>query len=487
MAEKRSIVDKLESLAISARDLGSNSVTSARDVSLDASKRAGKSVNDSVAYANDKIGSITENKKVRQVEGAANTIARGRLPGKTYIRNSAFARDVRSALSNLPDNRLDTVGGVMNAHLRKFLESSFSILDRWYEDPLTLCCIIKLLAAIQLKSQGKDVDMYSDKFEYAGGVKKLRNILIIMRAILDMLINMANIQVAKGLVISLDFITSMTNMMIGAAIGVMNGFLDKLAIDSYGLFHKLTGTYDNFFAKGKQTNFEKCWPFDDLLKNILNFMWSDGGLFAYFKRFSNDFMNKMNSWGKEFNGNMMINIGNLDKFRRLRNILNALIGALDRGEICLETDINALQPSPLTNIRSKGPSWKDGENKSDYFNRQLDDFTNRYNNRREQYLQDLADADPIENLRDIIDATNEEISQLGKLPPIASDGESRTLLTKMGMSDEQIDTATSDKEMNFGCGRNLSLSEVELLAELGKIAADFSNSSNNPFIQGEDR
>jgi len=239
------------------------------------------------------------------------------------------------------------VGHEVNRYVRDFLEKSHSILTNWYKDTITLCCLIRLMGAIHQKD-----------------IKK-NNLLVFLRklkAIIGAMMDLLSVKLRESILGNFDILTFSTEMLIAVGIAAINAGLDTWADDLYKDITGALGLRDKEGPQGRNETIAKCIPFDELLDVTLNFFIGDYGILEFFKRYIRDFMNKLRKSFRQTVNEIDGSLGQIktvEFLRRMCNIIDIIIRAVENGEMCLEMDFDTVKQEALLNPDDIISSWYD--------------------------------------------------------------------------------------------------------------------------------
>lgn len=291
-----------------------------------------KVINDRLDTVSDKIGlkSLAEGK----LPGSRTFSGRGKNTGRAFIfekiKESPWIGRIASApaaaaaatsASLLPESWDKIVRGRGNVWAQQFLDSVAFILTDWWEDPKTLCCLIKNLGAIS-DSIGKGLKVARVNSQY--------NFFNELIALIDLIIAFLEIRYGKGLTFDLDIANLLSTAMIGAMIALLQSRLNDLR-------NKNIRDIKKILEKNINGALLKCLPLTNLIDFIIKFLYSDQGLFALFKRYIRDYLNSLQLiFNQKLNKAMAANMKDIDQLKRLRIFLVNLRDAMINFEMCIE-------------------------------------------------------------------------------------------------------------------------------------------------------
>ena len=266
----------------------------------------------------------------------------------------------------------DGMNNVFSSHFRKILGDFADILDEWWHDPRTLCCLIKTLAALAVASAKKiqvetgvtDIDIFGktvnigdlrdesfgsiykrvvNKYfsgdmqitELTGTREFFDKMITILKLIRGFLSNELNFNFG----LNLDLGLMMNKASVGALMALLAALQQMLEDKIYA---KMMG----FIKKYVREEIRQCLPFEKLLRLLADWMTGPDGLFKYIEQFVDAYMigfaQNMQYGFDEGMKQKMLDLAALDK---LIALLERLRDAMLNLELCMEADFNET-PAP---------------------------------------------------------------------------------------------------------------------------------------------
>ncbi|HLD91514.1 MAG TPA: hypothetical protein VI911_11000 [Patescibacteria group bacterium] len=258
---------------------------------------------------------------------------------------------------NLPDvnSFLGGVNNVFATHFRKVMGDLGDILNEWWHDPRTLCCLIKTLAALALatgKKIGNETGLYEPdagsfgatynkivKKYFTGNAKfseltGTRDFFDKMIAILKIIRNFLNQDLNFNFALNLDLGLSMSKASIGALMALLTALQQMLEDKIYTKMMEITKKY-------VREEIRQCIPFEKLLRLLADWMTGPDGLFKYIEQFVDAYMigfaQNMQYGFDQSAKNKMMDLAALDK---LIALLEKLRDSMLNLELCIEADFS---------------------------------------------------------------------------------------------------------------------------------------------------
>lgn len=246
---------------------------------------------------------------------------------------------------------------------RRIFADLAQILDEWWHDPRTLCCLIKTLAAIAVtsakmiqnevqKSVGAAVGVkvrdikfsttYKESIKkyFSGGDNRFSAIsntteffdkmIAILKIIKSFLTNSANFNLG----LNLDLGLSMSKASVGALMGLLTALQQML---ENTIYTKLMDLVNNYVRE----EIRQCLPFERLMRLIADVMSGPDGIFKQIEQYIDSYM-------LSFQSNMQFGFDQSSKFKlmdiaaldKLINLLTKMRDAVLNLEMCVEADFN---------------------------------------------------------------------------------------------------------------------------------------------------
>ena len=279
------------------------------------------------------------------------------------VTESPYIEKAIKGIKNLAPTPVDIskvstfMGGVNSIYassFRKVMMDLADILNSWYHDPRTLCCLIKSLAALAQASadaiKGKAAPSINDemklvvsKYFNGNGTANLvqlsgtQDFFDKMIAILKIIRTFLTQDLNFNLALNLDLGLSMSKASIGALMALLTS-LQQMLQDK--IYTKLMDWVNKEVGSGLR----QCLPFEKLIRLIASWMTVPDGLFKYIEQLVDAYM-------VGFQTNMQYGFNKSDKLKhmdvaaldKLIDLLTQLRDAMLKMELCIEADFN--QPS----------------------------------------------------------------------------------------------------------------------------------------------
>lgn len=329
------------------------------------------------------INKIDDGIKAIDKSGALKALSQGQLPGGEAFEN--FLSDGISRIERIkeapwigkmmalpatavaesmkiimPDSWDKIVNGITLEFTNDLLTEMAQILVDWYQDPKTLCCLIKNLSALgsMLREQdfsSENWDEEKQKFfkginvdDYLGtDYFKAKKILINIREYLDIAIEVLSVDFTRELFATFDIGKEISDMLIGILIAVMEAMI---ASGKKAWYDKV----QEWFKDLDQINIQ-CLPFQKLIDALFRFFSDDHGLFNLLRRYIEEYARYL-KWRfiKNFREKYISKTRDLQFLKFVRDLIGKIIESLENIEICVEADysINAIE-NPLSDFGSQ--------------------------------------------------------------------------------------------------------------------------------------
>lgn len=326
------------------------------------------------------LNKVDDGLKYLDKSGALNALANGELPGGEAFTNftqkttnriekfknapwigkiAAFPATLTSysIKAIMPEPWDKVINGITLKLTRDLLSELAQVLVDWYQDPKTLCCLIKNLAAIgsMIKNKsnleeelnksfnGTREFLGSDYFTTIDTLKKIKEFL-------DIIIDLISTDFSSDLLSGFDFGKELSDMLLG----IINALLDAAIITGrQAWYDKVSGWFKDL--RGINRAELQCLPLEKLIDVLFRFMSSDHGLFNVLKRYLDEYTRYL-KWRfiKNFKEKYINREKDLRFLRFLRDLIDKIIQALENFQICIEADYMEVDvaPNPLTDINN---------------------------------------------------------------------------------------------------------------------------------------
>jgi len=269
-------------------------------------------------------------KDVKSIDKVSPWIKKKLQGVKDKLDKKAELKDVNSLFDKM--NRTFARG------IRAVLGDFADVLNEWYHDPKTLCCLIKTLTAVAITAAGKNKDFTKAiKLISSGKIKfseltstgeffnKIISILKIIRGFLTQSMNF-------NFNLNLDLGLSMSKASIGALMALLSALQQMLE-------DKIYAQMMTFVEKKVAEEVRACVPFERLLRLIADWMTGPDGIFKYIEQFVDAYMigfaNNAKYGFNQATKMKMMDVAALDKLIKL---LEELRDSVLNFEMCIEAD-----------------------------------------------------------------------------------------------------------------------------------------------------
>ena len=295
------------------------------------------------------------------------------------VSESPWIAKASAALNSKSNSPIDLakvstfMGGINNiyaSYTRKLLSNFGDILNEWWHDPKTLCCLIKSLAALAVAT-AKKIDngskvpnistMYNtiiDKYFKGNGTATFteltgtRDFFDKMIAILKIIRTFLSQDLNFSFALNLDLGLSMSKASIGALMSLLTALQQMLQDKIYTKLMQWTNEYVG-------SGLRQCLPFEKLIRLLSQWMSGPDGIFKYIDQFVSAYMigfQTNTQYG--FNESDKIKMMDLAALDKLIDLLTQLRDAMLHLELCMEADFNQPNANNMdgtpTNDKSTG-------------------------------------------------------------------------------------------------------------------------------------
>lgn len=279
---------------------------------------------------------------------------------------------------------MDGMNTVFSKNFRRIMGDMADILNEWWHDPRTLCCLIKTLSALAIASGKKlqqqtgieDIKIFGKtvhigniqnesfgttynkmlkkyfsgdaKFSELSGTREFFDKMI---AILKIIQTFLNQDLNFNFALNLDLGLAMSKASIGALMALLSALQQMLEDKIYSKMMEFVKTY-------VREEIRQCLPFERLLRLLADWMTGPDGVFKYIEQFVDSYMigfQTNTQYG--FDQSAKMKLMDSAALNKLIKLLEKMRDAMLNLELCIEADFNQTpQPSDdgATNERSVG-------------------------------------------------------------------------------------------------------------------------------------
>lgn len=319
------------------------------------------------------------NSGLNDISNAPNALIARIVTESPWLGKAAAALNSKG---NLPIdiNKISSfMGGINNIYkssTNKLFGNLGDILNAWWHDPKTLCCLIKSLAALAVTAgkkiqnavdPNKKTDTSGESFstaynqiitkyfngngkadltELTGTSDFFDKMIAILKIVRSFLAQDLNFNFA----LNIDLGLSMSKASIGALMALLTALQQMLQDKIYA---KMMSWVNEYVGSGLR----QCLPFEQLLRLIAQWMTGPDGIFKYIEQYVNAYMigfQTNTQYGfNEADKIKMMDLASLDK---LIDLLSKLRDAMLNMELCIEADFNQPNASTIPGIPTNDKS-----------------------------------------------------------------------------------------------------------------------------------
>lgn len=307
--------------------------------------------------------------RLNQAEAFGKDIARIVTQSPWIEKRLANLRDKSNKPVKLKDinSFMDGMNNVFSTNFRRILGDLADILDEWWHDPRTLCCLIKTLAALAVSTAkkiqietgvtnielfGRSVNVGNIQNESFGSIYKrvskkyfsgdmkiteltgTREFFDKMIAILKIIRDFLNNELNFSFGLNLDLGLMMSKASVGSLMALLAALQQMLE-------DKIYAKMMEFIKKYVREEIRQCLPFEKLLRLLADWMTGPDGLFKYIEQFVDAYMigfaQNMQYGFDQSMKKKMLDLAALDK---LISLLEKLRDSMLNLELCMEADFN---------------------------------------------------------------------------------------------------------------------------------------------------
>jgi len=366
-----SILDTPVSISAKAGDLTGRGAQWAADKARSGIEKVGKLPG---------IDTLDDGLKALDKSGTLDSLSKGQLPGNEAVAN--FLNDGVSRIEKIkgapwigklmafpatavsyplkgimPESWDKVVDGITLQLTRDLLTEMADILIQWYQDPKTLCCLIKNLAALgsMLREQDFSSENWDqEKQKFFSGVRsedylgddyfRTRKILINIKEYLDIIIEVLSLDFSRDMFASFDIGKEMADMLVGLMIAIMEAMI---ASGKKAWYDKV----QEWFKDLNQLDLQ-CLPLNKMVDALFRFMSDDHGLFSLLRRYTDEYARYLKfRFINNFKKKYISRTKDIQFLKFLRDLIEKIIASLDAYEICVEDDYSITTTNnPLSNF-----------------------------------------------------------------------------------------------------------------------------------------
>lgn len=389
--------------------------------------------------------------------------AYGKDISKIFTESPWLAKAIQSQKDEIAKELKDinktfgSIGGWFKTTQNRLLLDLMDILNEWYHDPRTLCCLIKSLVALSMSTikDQKTTEIIKQMFsggvkisELTGTVDFFDKMITILRLVRDFMKQELNF----NFILNLDIGLSMGKASVGALMAVLTA-LQQMLRDK--IYNKLL-TWTNDIIKDERII--QCLPFERLIRLIADWMSGPKGIFSKIEQIIDSYMiGFVTEMQKGFNEAVKTKMLDVTAIDKLITLLTMLRDAVKSFEMCIEADFNETQKLSDDDQNIVNGRINTGRNYIDLSKKIKD------NNIRRDIPTDRE-------VRNFI------VNRMGESEDFADQVLTNAKISSSGLSSGSPDDAGTDNSINKlsstigDCARTLS---PERLGKLAKLMSDW--------------